>query len=154
MYLRLLNIYLFKNILTSSINRFVSGKWHNNGFSFLQNNKDDADDKSLFMITIKIFRHEYYASLAKWLRVRLRTKWLWVRIPLLSLKLQIWRLLLARSFLTFRRTAECGFTLNLVRDMIIAYSQPGNFLSKWWRNYWGKYFWKLRFNLTVYEKVK
>ena len=86
MYLRLLNIYLFKNILTSSINRFVSGKWHNNGFSFLQNNKDDADDKSLFMITIKIFRHEYYASLAKWLRVRLRTNWLWVRISFLSLK--------------------------------------------------------------------
>ena len=26
------------------------------------------------------------ASLAKWLSVRLRTKWLWVRIPLLSLK--------------------------------------------------------------------
>ena len=30
------------------------------------------------------------ASLAKWLSVRLRTKWLWVRILLLSLKLQIW----------------------------------------------------------------
>ena len=27
------------------------------------------------------------ASLAKWLSIRLRTKWLWVRIPLLSLKL-------------------------------------------------------------------
>ena len=26
------------------------------------------------------------ASLAKWLSVRLRTKWLWVRIPLQSLK--------------------------------------------------------------------
>ena len=29
------------------------------------------------------------AFLAKWLSVRLRTKWLWVRIPLLTLKLQI-----------------------------------------------------------------
>ena len=26
------------------------------------------------------------AGLAKWLRVRLRTKWLWVRMPLLSYK--------------------------------------------------------------------
>ena len=49
--------------------------------------------------------------------------WLWVRIALLSLKLQIWCLLRARSFLTFRQTIECGFTLKLVRDMIITYSQ-------------------------------
>ena len=59
------------------------------------------------------------ASLAKWLSVRLRTKWLWVRIPLPSLKLQIQRLLRARSSLTFRQTLQCGFTLKLVRDMII-----------------------------------
>ena len=38
--------------------------------------------------------------LAKWLSVGLRIKWLWVRIPLLSLKLQIWRLLRARSSFT------------------------------------------------------
>ena len=36
---------------------------------------------------------------------------------------QIWRLLRARSSLTFRQTIECGFTLKLVRDMIIAYSE-------------------------------
>ena len=42
-------------------------------------------------------------NLAKWLSVRLRTKWLWVRVPLQSLNLQIWRLLRAISFLTFRR---------------------------------------------------
>ena len=53
----------------------------------------------------------------------LRTKWLWVRITLLSLKFQIWNLLRAKSFLTFRQTIECGFTLKLVRDMIITYSQ-------------------------------
>ena len=52
-----------------------------------------------------------------------RTKWLWVRISLLSLKLQIWRLLRERSALAFRQTIECGFTLKLVRDMIITYSQ-------------------------------
>ena len=32
-------------------------------------------------------------SLAKWLSVRLRTKWLWVRVQLQSIKLQISRLL-------------------------------------------------------------
>ena len=41
--------------------------------------------------------------LAKWLSVLLRTKWLWVRIQLLSLQiLQISRLFRARSSLTFR----------------------------------------------------
>ena len=62
-------------------------------------------------------------SLGKWFRVRLRTKWVWVRIPLLSLKLQIWCLLRARSSLTFRQSIECRFTLNLVHDIIITYSQ-------------------------------
>ena len=49
--------------------------------------------------------------------VRLRIKWLWVRITLLSLKLQIWRLLRARSSLTLRQTIECEFTLKLVYDI-------------------------------------
>ena len=65
----------------------------------------------------------YLASLAKWLSVQLRTKWLWVRIPLLSLKLQVWHLVRARSFLTFRQTLEFGFTLKLIRDMIITCRQ-------------------------------
>ena len=63
------------------------------------------------------------ASSAIWLGVRSRNKWLWVQIPLLSLKLKIWRLLRARSSLTFGQTIECKFTLKLVRDMIITYSQ-------------------------------
>ena len=42
-------------------------------------------------------------SLGKLLRIPLRTKWLWVRIPLLSLKIQILRLFRARSSLTFRQ---------------------------------------------------
>ena len=43
------------------------------------------------------------ASLAKWLSVRLRNKWFWVRVQLQSLKLQISRMLRARSSLTFRQ---------------------------------------------------
>ena len=72
------------------------------------------------------FRVNPHSSLAKWLSVCLQTKWLWVRISLLSLKRQIWHLLWARSSLTFRQTIECGFTLKLVRDMIITYRQ------NWW----------------------
>ena len=44
-------------------------------------------------------------------------------ITLLSIKLQIWGLLQASGPLTFRKATECGFTLKLVRDMIIRYSQ-------------------------------
>ena len=51
--------------------------------------------------------------------VRLRTKWMFL---LLSLKLQIWRLLRTRSSLTFRQTRECRFTLKLARDMTITCS--------------------------------
>ena len=57
------------------------------------------------------------ASLAEWLSVPLQTKWLWVQISLLSLKLG-----LGRSSLVFRLTIEYGFTLKLVREMIITYS--------------------------------
>ena len=43
------------------------------------------------------------ANLGKGLSVRLRTKWLWVRITLQSLKLQISRLFRARISLIFRQ---------------------------------------------------
>ena len=66
-------------------------------------------------------------NLAKWLSVHLRTKWLWIRIALPSLKLQLWRLLWARSSSTFKQTIECGFTLKLISDMIITYSQCNGF---------------------------
>ena len=52
----------------------------------------------------------------------LHSKWLRVLIPLLSLKLQIWHLLRARSSLTFKQTIECRFTEKLVRDIIITNS--------------------------------
>ena len=44
-------------------------------------------------------------------KVNLRTNWFWVRIPLLSLKLQISRLFWARSSLTFRQPAYSMFHL-------------------------------------------
>ena len=46
---------------------------------------------------------DHLASLAKWLIVRLRTKWLWVRISLQPLDPQISRRLWARSSLKFRQ---------------------------------------------------
>ena len=57
------------------------------------------------------------ASLAKWLNVRLQTKRLWVLILFLSVKLQIWRLLLTRSSLTFSQIVECRFTLKLYMNI-------------------------------------
>ena len=45
----------------------------------------------------------HMASLAKWLRLPLQTKWLWVRILLLSLKLHISHLFQVRSSLTLRQ---------------------------------------------------
>ena len=62
------------------------------------------------------------ASLAKYLSVRFAIKWPLVRIWLLSLKLQIWRLPRARSSFTFRQTIECGFHLKLVHHVTISYS--------------------------------
>ena len=59
------------------------------------------------------------AILAKCLRVCLRTKWLWVRVLLHLLKLQITPLFRARSSLA---TIECRFTLKRVCDMIITCS--------------------------------
>ena len=43
----------------------------------------------------------HLVSLAKCLSVRLRTNWLWVRVPLQSLKLQLSHLFRAKSTLTF-----------------------------------------------------
>ena len=84
-------------------------------------------------LMVHSWRYEFTVSkfaLFIWLSglsVCLQTKWLWVRILLLSLKLQLWRLLRARSFLAFRQTIEWSFTLKLVRDMIITYSHKNMF---------------------------
>ena len=45
----------------------------------------------------------YLVSLAKWLSVRLRIKWWWIRVQLESLKLQISGLFQGTSSLTFRQ---------------------------------------------------
>ena len=53
--------------------------------------------------TVRISTHnsaQSCGSLTKWLSVRLLTKWLWARIQLQALELDIWRLFWARSSLT------------------------------------------------------
>ena len=66
----------------------------------------------------------HLASLAKWLSVRLRTKWFRVRVQLGSLPLKSLHLLRGRSSWTFRQLyIECRFTLKYVRDMTRTYSQ-------------------------------
>ena len=90
-------------------------------------NKSSFQILSLGNVLIKVY---YSTILAKESSACLWTKWLWVRISLLWLRLQIWRPLWARSCLTFRQTIECRFTLNIVRDMIITYSQSALF-RKW-----------------------
>ena len=66
--------------------------WHKN------NIQSNAPYRWVFITQLNQF-----ASLAKWLSVRLWIEWLWLRVPLQSLKLQISRLLPAESSLTFRQ---------------------------------------------------
>ena len=75
--------------------------------------------------------------------VRLRTKWLWFRIPLLSLKTSDITPVLSKEFLDLQATTEHRFTLKRVRDMIITYSVDGSVLK-----FQGAEIWKLfrRFN--------
>ena len=61
------------------------------------------------------------ASLVKWLSVGLWTKYFWVWILLLLLKLQISRLFRARRSLN--TTTQGKFNAKRIRDMIIAYYQ-------------------------------
>ena len=57
-----------------------------------------------------------------WVFVYEGTKWFWVWVQLQSLKLQISRLLRARSSFDIQATIECAFTLKRVRDMIRTYT--------------------------------
>ena len=81
--------------------------------------------------------------MAKWLSVRLHTKWLRVRISLLSLKLQICPLLQARNSLPSRQTIGCRFPLKLVSDPIKTYSQKHR-TDKYWRD--GSIIWPVWLN--------
>ena len=71
--------------------------------------------------------------LAKWLSVRLQTKWLWIRIPLLSL--QILHLFRARSSLTFRQLQSVD-----ICNMITTYRQSGYKGTLIWYLSWSRYF--------------
>ena len=69
------------------------------------------------------------ASLPKWLSVRLRTTWLWVKIPLQSLILQIWPHRVPWNLGSYRVqqvvvtfTKKCRFTLKCLCDMIRMHS--------------------------------
>ena len=73
--------------------------------------------------TIAWMSRSSLTSLAKLLSVHLQTKWLWVRIRLLSLKLQTTRLFPARSSLTFRQLYSADFTMNCIQDMTLTYGQ-------------------------------
>ena len=66
--------------------------WHD------KNIQSNAPDKKVLTTQLN-----HLASLATWLSVSLRSKWLLRRVPLQSLNLQIWRLLRERSSLTFRQ---------------------------------------------------
>ena len=68
--------------------------------------------------------------LVKWLSVRLKTKELWVRVPLQSLKLQIPSPVSSKEFLDIQATIECWFTLKRVRVIIITYSHLSNYFTK------------------------
>ena len=77
-------------------------------YVFVFRGKEEVEDANVIFCE-KVNSHNFRiqtknsASLAKWLSVHLRTKWLWVRVQLQSLKLQILHLLRARSSLTFRQ---------------------------------------------------
>ena len=64
----------------------------------------------------------HLASWAKWLSVRLRTRWLWFESRYSHLTF-IYRACLEQGFLDIQVTEECGFTVKHVRDMIRTYSQ-------------------------------
>ena len=57
------------------------------------------------------------SSLAKWLSVCLQTKWLWIQIPLQSLKTSDTASLSSKEFLKIPATKKCRFTLKHVYDM-------------------------------------
>ena len=65
----------------------------------------------------------FYQTLAKWLSVRLRTKWMWFQIPLQSSNTSDIEPVSSKAFLDIQATIECGLTLKRVRDMMRTYIQ-------------------------------
>ena len=64
--------------------------------------------------------------MAKWLSVPLRTKWFWVRIPAVTLTLNM-APASSKEFLDIQANCRVRFNLKLVRDMIITYSVVSKF---------------------------
>ena len=95
--------------------------------------------------------------------VRLWTKWLWVRIPLQSLKLQILRLFWARSSLTFRQlwsvdslwNAYVTWEEHTVTANIVTWSKINGTSTAWkvskYRVIPGPYFPLFGLNTEIYE---
>ena len=69
----------------------------------------------------------HLSSLVKWLTFRLWTKWLWIRVQLQSLKLQISRLLRKKSCLTFKE---------LILEMYLCKSSCSSLRLLLVSNYW------------------
>ena len=56
--------------------------------------------------------------------------WLWVRVPLQSLKTSDFAPVSSKEFLDIQATIEPGFTLKRVRDMIRTYSHLGKIFAE------------------------
>ena len=68
-----------------------------------------------------------------------QTKWLWVRVPLMSLKRQMLCPFQAKSSLIFRQlTIERRFTLKRGRDMIITYNNKNLRQVSFYRTHHGE----------------
>ena len=124
-----LDAFLYFDSQNNNTNRILSFNLLNVSNSKCQQRDSNLQPHSLQTNTNHLAK---LANLAKWLSVHLRTKWLWIRIALPSLKLQLWRLLWARSSSTFKQTIECGFTMktdmwhdNNIQSVILS----GKFIS-------------------------
>ena len=67
-------------------------------------------------------RTQTHNHLAEWFSVHLWTKWLWVWVPLQSLKTSDFIPVSSKEFLDIQATIKWGFTLKRGRDMIRTYS--------------------------------
>ena len=97
--------------------------WHLGNYRVWIHSETSTWQEHTFKRTVQVSpQNTAETMLAKWLSVRLRAKWFWVRVQLQSLNVQTLCLLQARSSLTFRQP-ECRFTLKRVRDMTRTYNQ-------------------------------
>ena len=79
--------------------------------------------------------------------VSFQTKWLWVWIPLLSLKLQIWHMFWLRSSLTFSVPFKSQSTMLKIRANIHTTSK---YIDRMMSHIFGPYFSVLGLNTEIY----